>query len=442
MMESVCWSVFEISATCFETFIILNFAKGFLGKRVNGKKFIIGFWLFWLLFSLLVTIVNGITEFESFAALLYSVVAFVFCLIYLNGSIPVKLLVSVIPIAAIILVNSLVATTVSTICGESLEYLIYQQSIYRAFTVVITKFMLYYLLFIVQKIFAKEKKFSLNFSEWLLIIITLLISAVVFTSIDVINIVNELNEAGKILVLFGILCLVILNIVLFYMVVRLSRTSNIEAENKLLKLQNEYQSNYIENIKNQEKEIKTIRHDLKHNLFVIDTQLKQKKYKEAENHISDLLHQQVFLGGTVCTDNDTVNAIINSKIIYAKSIGINVFVQSCKHIIDIADIDLCNLLGNLLDNAIEACVRCTSNEKEIKIQISSGNDTMTVSVKNSIEKSVLKNNSKLSTSKKNASEHGIGLNSVNRIVNKYSGKLDIYENSNNMFCVTAILRMD
>ncbi len=441
-MEKICWYVFEILATCFETLIILNFAKEFLGKKVNGKKFIMGFWIFWLLFSLLVTAVNSITEFESFGAVLYSTIVFIFCLLYLNGSIPIKFIVSLIPIVSIIIVNSVVATAVSTICGEGLENLIYQQSIYRTFTVVITKFLLYYLLLVIQKVFEKEKKFSMSFSEWISIITTFLISTAVFTIIDLINIENKLNEMGKILALFGLLCLVILNIVSFYMIVRLSRTNYIESENKLLKLQNEYQAHYVENIKLEEKEIKTIRHDLKHNLFVIEAQLKQGKIEETQKYISTLLHQQVFLGGTVCTDNETVNAIINSKIIYAKSVGINVFVQSSKYIINIDDIDLCNLLGNLLDNAIEACEKITSNERYIKIQISADNDMMTLSIKNSIEKSVLKNNSKLLTSKKDSSKHGFGFTSVNHIVNKYNGKLDIYESPDNMFCVTVILRTD
>lgn len=440
-MIDILWDLFEIAATCFETWVILTFAKKFLGQKSSGKKAIIEFWVSWLAFSAIVICVNSITAFESFAALLFSVVVFIYCLLYLKGNVYVKIIVSIIPIASIILVNSLVATIISTIFGEGFDDLITKQTIYRCLTVIITKLFLYYVLLIIQKIFEKEKKYSFGVKEWIPIISTFLISAAIFTSVDLINIHNELDEKGKILVLFAILCLVILNIVSFYMVVKISRTSYIETENKLLKMQNEYQSNYVANVKNQEKELKTIRHDLKHNLFVIEAQLKCEKYDEAKNYVSQLLNQEVLVGGTVLTDNATVNAIINSKIIYAKSLGVKIVVQSCKQIIAIPDIDLCNLLGNLIDNAIEACEQCNFTEKLIEIQISSNEDIMTFSIRNTVEKSVLENNPKLVTSKKKYREHGLGLASVNQIVNKYNGKLDIYE-KNGMFCVTAILRTE
>lgn len=438
MIKEVFWNIFEILATVFETFIILSFATKFLGAKSEETKRRICFVFSWLVFSAIVLIINQITVFENFAAIFLSGIVFLYCLLFLCGNIYKKIIVSIIPIAVIILVNSLVATFVALICREEFSNLLTEENLYRFFTIVITKFLLYYVLLVIEKIFEKQKRYSFGKAEWAPIILTFLISAAIFTSIDLINIENDLNIKGEILILFSTLCLVVLNVVSFYMVVKISQSSYIESENKLLKIQNEYQSHYVDNVKNQEKEIKTIRHDLKHNLFVIEAQLKSGKYEEAQNHITQILKQEVLIGGTVSTDNETVNAILNSKIIYAKSIGINVVVQACKTIIDVADIDLCNLLGNLLDNAIEACEKCVLTEKTIEILISVSSNVMTLSIKNTIESSVLKTNSKLVTSKKKQSEHGFGMASVKQIVNKYNGKLDIYE-KDNMFCVTAIL---
>jgi len=124
--------------------------------------------------------------------------------------------------------------------------------------------------------------------------------------------------------------------------------------------------------------------------------------------------------------NDTLNFIINYKANEAKRRGISV----TAHIEDIQDcvvdeFDLCSLLGNILDNAIES----TENEieKRIIIEIYNFSGYQIYSVKNRVENSVLDHNAELSSNKKDKKRHGHGMKQIQNIISNYQGHIDIYE---------------
>lgn len=434
MINQIFWELFNLAANAFETFIILYFTAEFLDKKRTGKTFFISFAVTWTVFFTVVTVSNYFTEFEGIATFLYCALIFLFALLFLQGKIPQKIIISLIPIIAIVLINSFVALIISSFCDYTFAQLLERRDIYHLMTIIITKFLLYYVLLIVYRIFDKEKGIHFGKKEWIPIAATFLISSCIFICIDLINIRVELPTEAVVLSLTAVFFLILINIVCMYMVVKISRGNKIETENKLLKLQTQYQTQYADNIKAQEKEIHTIRHDLKNNLFVLNTLLNNQKYEEAKKYIDHYLEQETLLGGNILTDNETVNAIVNTKIAYAKSSGIRVMLEYCRKIPPIDDIDLCNMLGNLLDNAIEACCRCGPKERKIGIQIAADESIFTISVKNTIPYSVLEKNTKLATSKKEKNLHGFGISSVRETVEKYEGTLDIFEKEH-MFCV-------
>ena len=92
---------------------------------------------------------------------------------------------------------------------------------------------------------------------------------------------------------------------------------------------------------------------------------------------------------------------------------------------DFSDIDICVLLANLLDNAIEASAKVSS--PQIILNIRNEKNYLCITVKNRIEKSVLDKNQTLQTTKKNKSRHGLGIYSIFQIVEKYDGMKSYYE---------------
>ena len=89
--------------------------------------------------------------------------------------------------------------------------------------------------------------------------------------------------------------------------------------------------------------------------------------------------------------------------------------------------DICALFANALDNAIEACKKLSMEERRIYIEAKMGKGLLVVSVKNTCEKleQVTENGKMPETTKDNKQNHGFGLKSIQEIVKKYGGSMEI-----------------
>ena len=139
------------------------------------------------------------------------------------------------------------------------------------------------------------------------------------------------------------------------------------------------------------------------------------------------------------TNNEIVNAVVNSKLSVAKMYGINVICMCVSDFSGINDVDLCSLLSNMLENAITACKQCTKSSKRIYINITSDEYKYIFCIKNTIQESVLQDNPDLMTTKSNKEGHGIGIKIIKDIAAKYNGNVDYYE-ENDEFCCNVIIK--
>ena len=186
-------------------------------------------------------------------------------------------------------------------------------------------------------------------------------------------------------------------------------------------------------------------HDYKHKLFVIDHWVEEnnieelKKFIKSENKL--LSNQPRFIH----TGNDYIDALINSKKNHTDTLNIRFDADvdlAFKHNID--DMDLISLLGNLIDNAIEACIATSddnpashnsSDDSYVKLKIKRVKNFLYVKVVNSYSRPLPKN---LKTTKKDSDMHGIGLKSVEHIINHYHGNYQI-NNTSNTVMITVML---
>ena len=135
----------------------------------------------------------------------------------------------------------------------------------------------------------------------------------------------------------------------------------------------------------------------------------------------NILKKQKEITRIIVTNNEYVNAMLNLKISEASSKNIEMVVNTISDIGDTDNWDLCNLLGNMLDNAIRSCEK--TSKKYMTLQIfRDKNGYFNIIVKNQIENSVLKNNPTLKSDKFNASEHGYGVSIIKPTIKKSIGK--------------------
>lgn len=122
------------------------------------------------------------------------------------------------------------------------------------------------------------------------------------------------------------------------------------------------------------------------------------------------------------TGNVMVDAILNSKLSLIKSKHITVHAKATVPAkLEISEIDLCAILGNLLDNAMEACLRQNdSEERFIRVYIGILKKQLYICVTNSVGGAV-KKSGKSYLSTKDAPNHGFGLMRIDRLAEKYRG---------------------
>lgn len=237
----------------------------------------------------------------------------------------------------------------------------------------------------------------------------------------VLQLEEEKNDAG--FVLTTIIILFSINILVFFLYEKLRKEEAMKYENILLTKQVESYEKQDLLIRDFQKDLNGQRHDLKNHLATVKELADLQKTSELSAYIEDWFKDIVTIEPGIHTDQSVINAMINSKLYMAglqkTDLQVNVEIPAKLNVIHT---DLTILLGNLLDNALEACIKLLPNDRKIRCDIRCHNNILAIIVTNTYKSSELKmQNGKLYTTKSDMKSHGIGLNRIRQIVEKYDG---------------------
>lgn len=202
---------------------------------------------------------------------------------------------------------------------------------------------------------------------------------------------------------------------------------NIDLEKQLSDLIKVYdkQKEMSDEIKKMQVQSRLLKHDMKNHIMVILSYIEEEKIDEAKIYTSKILDNLNKMYTYINVGNSLLNNILNNKLSKAKEMGIEIKAQIENLAFEYMDsMDFSALLNNLLDNAIDGAEK--SGIKQLEIVISNQKGFDSILVKNSIDKSVLKNNPHLKSSKEEEG-HGFGIRQIKGITDKYNGMTDIYE---------------
>lgn len=431
------WKLLELVATIFDGFILTRFVFLTLNCNLKYRANKVKYFISSIGYAIIISIMNSVTVFEGLGGVIYTVYAFLISLFLLQGTVIKKLFVSILNNIIALFVNVLVSSAVSAAFKEDMAVIYTEQSEVRLIAVISAQILMFIFCDLLIKIIGQDK-LSLNKKEWFLILTTFVFSFLTIAIIHITQTYYDIPETAALLMLFAKISSVILFVASFYIIFALSRSNKESEVLRILRQQHEYRIQYANNIKMQYDEIKRIKHDMKQSYLVIDSLMSDKKYTEAneyiKSNISNLGKSEVIID----VGNDFVNAILNSKLTFAKSMGIEVICSSTSNIGGIDDTDLCSLLGNILDNAIEACEKC-KGEKFIETSISIRDNKCSIIVSNSVEAEILKNNKALKTTKKDTENHGFGVRSIRAIAKKYGGVVNFYQERNMFNCQVVLM---
>lgn len=197
--------------------------------------------------------------------------------------------------------------------------------------------------------------------------------------------------------------------------------------------------NHFEDIQASMKTLRQWKHDYHHHTQAMQILLKNQQFSELNIYLAQFNSGFTNITSMVSTGHPTLDAILSSKILIAKSHGITV--EQTIFLPDklfIPQTELCIVLGNLLDNAIEACNKPDLQQPPyINVTIKVHKDMLYFKVVNSANGIYLFDNKNLVSTKKQP-EHGYGFHNINNIVENYGGFFN-YEPDNNSFAATIMI---
>ncbi|MBP3543013.1 MAG: GHKL domain-containing protein [Lachnospiraceae bacterium] len=201
--------------------------------------------------------------------------------------------------------------------------------------------------------------------------------------------------------------------------------------------QNELVERHYDEVQNIYRTMRGWRHDYHNHIQTMKVHLSLGQTEELADYLGKLDTDLTTVDTVLKTGNVMVDAILNSKmsLIKSKEIAVNAKATVPKEL-SVSEVDLCVIIGNLLDNAMEACLRQEQGERFIRIYIGTLKGQLYISVSNSAGE-VTKSNGHYLSSKQSAS-HGFGLIRIDRIVDKYEGYVN-RQNEEGVFATEVML---
>lgn len=210
-------------------------------------------------------------------------------------------------------------------------------------------------------------------------------------------------------------------------------------DKRLSNYQNDLISKQYKEVENIYKQMRGWKHDYHNHIQVMKAYLELERYEDMDTYLDELARDLTDIDTIVKTGNIMVDSILNSKLSLAisRDIDINAKAKVPKNL-QVLDIDLCVIIGNLMDNAMEATLKLKDpKDRFIRVYIREMKGQLYISITNSVGGEIKKINIEYITTKL-GQDHGFGLKRIDKIVNKYNGFVN-RQNEEGVFATEIIL---
>lgn len=198
---------------------------------------------------------------------------------------------------------------------------------------------------------------------------------------------------------------------------------NFETEQQLLNVRNEaIEHQYVE-LKDAYEENRCLIHDERHKMQYLRECMENKEYEKVRTFLGVYEEELETQRRKHWSPISTLDFILNMKIRRIEGLGIKFTLKTNVDSIKIDESDFVVLMGNLLDNAIEAAAKCPLENRAISLWLQEVNEMLLITMENTAPVEPEQKNGRFLTSKKNKKEHGWGVQSMRHIVEKYGGDI-------------------
>lgn len=326
----------------------------------------------------------------------------------------------------------------------------------------ITPKMLFMALVIILLMFDKTKKKDIKLRNWLALLSVPAVSMIIISvfqyyldknrdDLTFIEDTYHMEVGSEVIsiptlglygyIVISIIGLIFINVLVFVLFARLGTQMEIESKQENLEKQISLQERSIEKLEQSYSQMRELRHDLQNHLLVMGGLVEQEDLAGLRDYMKTMVNCVDAAAFLTITGNTAVDAILNEKMISAKKNRIGTFFDIPPfEKLPCETMDLCVILSNILDNAVEACCKIPEGtDRYIKLKLIVDEKSVSVTCSNSAVKEPKRENGNFITDKKDKDNHGIGLRSIKNTAAKYNGSF-MTRMENNEF--TIIVRLN
>lgn len=419
------YDLFYIVTNIFDVYIIYKFMTAFFDRKdVNRKIEIASYLFYYFSFSSIYLFLN-----IPIITLLSNVV--VLFLVSFNYKTSLKRRILAISFIYIILIS--IESIVALMFGFLDFSILSKNDEFASIAGMITiKILLYVAALFTNNYKNIKNKTIMPHSYWFAIFF------IPLTSLFIILAIIEMAAYNLSLVISIIVSLLFVNFFIFYLYDNLNMQQEERFEKSRLLQQNNFYLKQFELMKASLNSTKSFRHDMKNHLSVLKLLVEENENNEALKHIEQMTDVIIASKEYAKSGNIIIDSILNFKLQEAEYHGIYVSLElSIPEQLNVTSFDMSIILGNLLDNAINACSKL-DKDKRIDIKIKYNKGRLIIKVSNTYDGNLLFNGNELITSNSDKENHGIGVNNVKATLEKYNGELEI-EHTESIFTVILLM---
>lgn len=421
----------QIFAAVFEAVLIYYWVRAFSREKKIKQRWIVlevALVSLWILISLV---------FVKNPLLLISFTAAACLLMFFTYHVPVKIsLVAVLVFCVVMALCDVLAIYILMfLSGENIETIRFTADLMLMGNL-LTKFLI---LCFVSFVYVRNKTdFSKLFIKKTIYLLVLPLASIVLLY-QLLSFSDMENPFSIMMCLIGIAGLFIGNI---YSFIFFEKEEELEEQNLkefFLKQQIKNQRTYYQSLESSNEEMRKIRHDLKNAFIALSGYLDIGDVNAAKQYVDRQIHTIKQL--TYSTGYPAIDAVVNDKKTKAleKNIQFDMKISLPKELL-VDEMDLCVILGNALDNALEACERMPCGQGEIILSLRKTGEMLLLDIKNTIDKEPVKDSNGMVTTKKDQVNHGFGLKTIYQLTKQYDGTMD-YEVKNGWFYLMINLNL-
>jgi len=410
----------------FSTYTIFKFMCIFFDRTEANKKIE---WISYIVYYFVMDVTYIMLD-NPTMNLIVNLLAFYLLTLNYQGKIKKRLMATLYVYVVLLTIESLIALALNNL---NMEALIKREETRYIIGLLLIRILSYIAVLALSNYKMIKEKSDVSFMHWVAVFVVP--SGTLFSTIILIAYSSENNIM---VILISITILFLINIFVFYLYDALLKNYQDKFARELLQRQNNSYIKQFDLISQSQNNFRILRHDFKNHLSVLQSYLDSNKLPEAKEYVQSLFEHLDNADEFSKSGNMVIDSILNYKLGEARNKDIKIETSiNIPEKLSVEAFDLSAILGNLLDNAIEACCFAKVN-RQITVSLDYDKNILFITVANTFDDTKAPIGQDFKTSKKDKENHGYGLQSVRRCVEKYRGKI-VFHCQTDFFIVDILL---